>query len=72
MAEEIKMREEVSATIKRKLDGMEISVEIKQLLHFLLYLELEHGHERASWYGFKDQYEAAINKVANRKEVGNQ
>jgi hypothetical protein len=70
MTEEVTMREEVSATIKRKLEGMEISDEIRQLLRHLLNLELEHAHERGSWHGYKDQYEDAIGKVASRMGEG--
>lgn len=68
MAKEAVVREEVSATISRKLDKTEAPDSVKQLLRRLLVLELEHRNERASWYGYKDEYEAIIGGVAERVE----
>lgn len=69
MAKEIESREEVSATISRKLDKMDTSEEIKRLLRQLLNLELEHRNERAAWYGYKDEYETIIREIANKEEA---
>jgi hypothetical protein len=68
MGENVVLKEEINAVIKRKIDNEEAADEIKKFLTELLLLELVHVNDLASWHGYKDEYEDMVKKHAGQQE----
>ena len=65
MGEEIKIREEVSEKIKKKINNSNYPDEIKEFLSKILLLEFEHIDEEPRFSSaLKEEYENYIRKYA--------